>query len=133
MEQYLRCSICHLQDDWAGLLPLAEFAYNNSAHESTRKSPFFANYGFHPRFEIKTPEISTNPAADDMLQRLDTLNKELKIQLELAQENYKKFADRKRIEAPKFAIGEKVRLLRRKSERQDHPTNWIIRGLDRLR
>ena len=113
LEQYLRCSICHLQDDWAGLLPLAEFAYNNAEHVSTGKSPFYVNYGFHPRFEIRTPRISINPASKDTLEEIKKVNMELRTQLELAQESYKKYADRKRKEAPKFEVGEKVWLMRK--------------------
>src|SRR6202161_2438301 len=48
LEQYLRIFSSHRQDDWAKLLPLAEFAYNNAEHASTGMSPFFATYGFHP-------------------------------------------------------------------------------------
>src|SRR3954453_18286229 len=48
LEQYLRCFLNYQQDNWLELLPLAEFAYNNSAHSSTNLTPFFANYGFHP-------------------------------------------------------------------------------------
>ena len=48
MEQYLRFYINYLQDDWAERMPLAEFAANNQASETTGISPFFANYGFNP-------------------------------------------------------------------------------------
>jgi hypothetical protein len=42
MEQYL-CAFCNYeQDNWVELLPLAEFAYNNSMHASTRMTPFWA-------------------------------------------------------------------------------------------
>jgi hypothetical protein len=36
------------QDDWDKLLVFAEFAYNNSEHNSTGLSPFRLNYGFDP-------------------------------------------------------------------------------------
>ena len=36
------------QDDWVRLLPMAEFAYNNSTTMCNCMSPFYANYGFHP-------------------------------------------------------------------------------------
>jgi hypothetical protein len=49
MEQYLRAHVNYLQDDWAEWLPLAEFAANNQASETTGSSPFFANKGFDPR------------------------------------------------------------------------------------
>jgi hypothetical protein len=51
LEQYLRCTInCH-QDNWTELLPLAKFAYNNTIQGSTQQTPFFANYGYHPKFD----------------------------------------------------------------------------------
>ena len=48
LEQYLRQYCNYEQDNWNDLLPLAEYAYNNSATTATQVSPFFANYGFHP-------------------------------------------------------------------------------------
>uniref|UniRef100_A0A8D0BYT7 Gypsy retrotransposon integrase-like protein 1 n=1 Tax=Salvator merianae TaxID=96440 RepID=A0A8D0BYT7_SALMN len=45
LEQYLRCYVNYQQDDWADLLPLAEFAYNNVVHTATQQTPFRANYG----------------------------------------------------------------------------------------
>ncbi|TFK78159.1 hypothetical protein K466DRAFT_459505, partial [Polyporus arcularius HHB13444] len=35
--------------NWSKLLSAAEFAYNNAAHEGTKESPFFLEYGRHPR------------------------------------------------------------------------------------
>ena len=34
------------RDDWAQWMPLAEFAMNNVASETTAVSPFYSNYGF---------------------------------------------------------------------------------------
>ncbi|KAJ5919015.1 Retrotransposon polyprotein [Penicillium verhagenii] len=48
LEQYLRHYVNYQQDDWAGLLPIAQFAYNNAMHATTKESPFFANYGYNP-------------------------------------------------------------------------------------
>ena len=47
MEMYLHMFCLHRQDDWADLLPMAEFAYNNHHHPSIDTTPFFANYGYH--------------------------------------------------------------------------------------
>lgn len=41
---------------WDTLLPMIEFAYNNSTHSAIGTTPFFANYGFHPRFVTYLPE-----------------------------------------------------------------------------
>lgn len=34
---------------WVMLLPVVEFAYNNTYQVSIQTTPFFANYGYHPR------------------------------------------------------------------------------------
>ena len=55
LEQYLRCSINYHQDNWIDLLPLAEFAYNNTIQDSTSRRlslptvasvPDFINFNF---------------------------------------------------------------------------------------
>jgi hypothetical protein len=48
METYLRMFCSHRQDNWADLLLMMEFAYNNHHHLSINMTPFFANYGYHP-------------------------------------------------------------------------------------
>ena len=49
IEQYLESYVNYLQDNWAERMPLAEFAVNNQASETTGISPFFANYGYDPQ------------------------------------------------------------------------------------
>src|SRR5882724_10703846 len=48
LEQYLRVYCNYQQDNWSELLPLAEFAYNNTPSATTGITPFFANKGYHP-------------------------------------------------------------------------------------
>ena len=55
IKAYLRTFVGHNQDNWVGLLPMAEFAYNNSITMGKGMSMFYANYGFHP--------VSFDPAA----------------------------------------------------------------------
>ena len=108
LEQFLRCHCSFLQDDWESLLPLAEFAYNNSENSSTLHSPFFANYGFHPR---SLPEISlpTNvPATDDYVTTLQTTLRMLKDNLQQAKERQKIYYDRHRRENPPYQVGDSV-------------------------
>ncbi|SOV09809.1 uncharacterized protein UDID_19474 [Ustilago sp. UG-2017a] len=59
LEQFLRGYSNHLQTDWSNLLPLAKFSYNNAEHASTQLTPFFTNYGYHPRFSFD----NTDPAS----------------------------------------------------------------------
>jgi len=56
MEQYLPAFCNYEQDNWVELLPLAEFAYNNSVHHSTRMMPFWANYHYHPPMQFTPPK-----------------------------------------------------------------------------
>ncbi|KAG0154712.1 hypothetical protein PDIDSM_280 [Penicillium digitatum] len=57
LEQYLRAYVSYLQDDWSEWLPLAEFTANSHYPESTRVSPFYANYGFHPASGSNHPSL----------------------------------------------------------------------------
>jgi hypothetical protein len=45
IEAYLQSFINYEMDNWVGLLPMAEFAYNNAVTQATGMSPFVANYG----------------------------------------------------------------------------------------
>ena len=65
LEQYLRCYTNFRQDDWAYLLPSAEFAYNNQTHESTKNSPFFVEYGRHPRMFPEQDRVTRLSELDD--------------------------------------------------------------------
>jgi hypothetical protein len=62
LEQHLRAYVSYMQDDWLDWLPLAEFATNSMFSETTGLSPFFANYGFHPRLGVEPIEPVNMPA-----------------------------------------------------------------------
>ena len=47
MEAYLRSFVNFAQNDWAKLLPMAEFAYKNTKNASTSHTRFELNYGYH--------------------------------------------------------------------------------------
>ncbi len=111
VEQYLRAFVNYQQDDWAKLLPFAEFAYNNSVHSSTNLSPFFANYGFNPAIDFVPTTESCVPTAESIVQKFRTLNLFLTQQLSKSQEDMKRFADRKRMDI-EYSVGEWVYLSR---------------------
>jgi hypothetical protein len=78
------------QDNWLDLLSQAKFAYNNTMHASIGISPFFANYGFHPRFSLEIPGDSVNPSAEERATRLGQVQQNLMAELKLTQEWQKK-------------------------------------------
>ena len=53
MEAYLWAFVNYKQNDWARLLPMAKFAYNNPKNTSTDYTLFKLNSGFHPRVFYK--------------------------------------------------------------------------------
>ena len=52
LEQYLQVYYNYQQNNWSELLPLTEFAYNNTPNATTGTSPFFANNGYHPNILV---------------------------------------------------------------------------------
>ena len=79
-EQYLQCTINYQQDDWIEYLPLAEFAYN-TFHASTQQTPFFSNYGYHPKLELLNLSTNNNPSAKGFVKQLSELQAMLRLQL----------------------------------------------------
>ena len=53
MEAYLRAFVNFEQNNWARLLPMAKFAYNNAKNASTSHTPFELNCGYHPWVSYK--------------------------------------------------------------------------------
>ena len=90
---------------------MAEFAYINSIHSSTKVFPSLAYYGFHPRFSISTPKTSVNPSAERRAHTLEDLYRDLALEVRAASKQYKAQVDRHRLVAPTFAIGDRIWLL----------------------
>ena len=108
LEQYLRCFVSYQQDDWATFLPLAEFCYNNSIHSATQSTPFFANYGFHPKCDLLIPSQRLVPRAEFRIQSFNDLVKRLQENIALATAQMSESADKKRREQPNFQPGDMV-------------------------
>jgi transposase InsO family protein len=112
LEQYLRLYVNYLQDDWSDFLPMAEFAYNNSFHTSIGMTPFYANYGYHPRLEV-TLKPSLLPSAEEWSRHLHSFQNQLEENLKASQATYARYANLNRIPNPPFKEGDKVWLIKR--------------------
>ena len=133
MEQYLRAYTNYEQNDWVQLLPLAQFAYNNAVHASTRFTPFYANYGYNPTLQFKRPkakdgttggtEVRAEQEADAFVDRLHETHEQLREHILEAQRWQTKYAKGKAIE---FKIGEKVWLSTRhiKTQRESKKLDY---------
>jgi len=110
LKQYLRIFINHRQEQWPEWLGMAEFAYNNKAHSSTRISPFKANYGQDPRMGFKGKKKRKYEGAERFVTKMKEIQEEAKAALGKAQEEIKKYADRKRAEVDDYKVGNLVLL-----------------------
>ena len=74
------------QDDWAKLLPVAEFVINSRVNSSTGRSPFEMMYGYQPDFTIPVGGRSNIPAVYDRIDRLRETRKDAEAALRLSKE-----------------------------------------------
>ncbi|KFZ04506.1 hypothetical protein V502_10100, partial [Pseudogymnoascus sp. VKM F-4520 (FW-2644)] len=117
VEDYLRAYSTDDQASWVNLLPLAQFAYNNSTNHTTGKSPHYILYGFNCdiRFHVednalergidrglnprhpKTGRLSmpnlAMPGVEERIQRLHQLRTDLQTKLDQARKRMAKYYD----------------------------------------
>ncbi len=105
LEQYLQVYTNYQQDNWVTLLPMAEFAYNNTTNTTTGVPPFFANKGYHPEFTVDLQVETSLAEVQAFMVDLEHIQVELKENIAQAQERYWKNADKHRTEAPELKIG----------------------------
>uniref|UniRef100_A0A670K6E2 Gypsy retrotransposon integrase-like protein 1 n=1 Tax=Podarcis muralis TaxID=64176 RepID=A0A670K6E2_PODMU len=109
LQQYLRCYVNDRENDWVEKLALAEFAYNNAENVSTGMSPFLANHGCHPRaFPGGEGENWSVPAAEQFVEEMEAIHRQLQLNLNRAKEEYKRQADKNRREGESIRVGDQV-------------------------
>ena len=109
LDQYLRLFVNKRQDNWYDLLPMAEFQHNNHVHSATQQPPFLLDTGRLPRMGF---EPQQNPSgletANEFTERMRTAIDEAKSTIHKAQNDMKRYYDRRRTPAPVFKPGDKV-------------------------
>jgi len=78
LGQYLRIYCNYQQSDWAHLLLLAEFTYNNAPLVTMGISSFFANKGYYPCLDIQVNQTPTPETAQHYTANLEEVHMELK-------------------------------------------------------
>ncbi|MBW0579687.1 hypothetical protein O181_119402 [Austropuccinia psidii MF-1] len=91
LEQYLWIYFIYHQDDWNTWLPVAEFAYNNSDHSSTKQSLFFTVYGRYPQFY--SVHITQDTPAGKLSTKIQSVQQHVKRELEFCINRLKRYAD----------------------------------------
>jgi len=109
LDQYLQLFVNKRQDDWYDLLPLVEFQHNNHVHSATQHPPFLLDTGRLPCMGF---EPRQNPSGletvNKFMERMRMAIKEAKSAIHKAQDDMKRYYDRRRTPAPVFNPGDKV-------------------------
>ena len=77
LEQYIWVYCNYQQDNWFGLLPLTEFAYNDVPSATTSIMPFYANKGYHPNITVHPKRKLASARAQNFVTDLNELHQEL--------------------------------------------------------
>ncbi|KAH0608780.1 uncharacterized protein H6S33_001008 [Morchella sextelata] len=88
-----------------------EFSANNQVSASTKATPFFANYGFHPRFTVTIKSLDRTPPslnAKDFTSKMKELHEHLRSNIRTVQDQQEQAANTKRTPAPRYDIGDMV-------------------------
>jgi len=89
---------------------MAEFIYNNKVHSSIKTLPFKANYGQDLRMGFKRRRKEKYEGAEKFVEKMKEIQKEAKAALSKAQDEIKKYVDRKRGEVDNYKVGDLVML-----------------------
>lgn len=109
LENYLRCYCSYRQDDWAELLPSAEFAYNSAISEDLGTSPFEVDLGWCPRSPLDL--LSGSRVSVESVEEFKTA---LQASIKDAQYSYKISRARQaaqssmRYSTPQYSVGDYV-------------------------
>jgi transposase InsO family protein len=106
---WLRCYVDEQQSNWANLLPMAEFAHNNSFINSTGCSPFRMLYGYDPHMDLRIDEHISIPSLQDRWTKIAELQTHAKEQWKRTQERSMEYVNRHRKDM-EFKVGDKVLL-----------------------
>jgi len=89
---------------------MVEFVYNNKIYTATKILPFKANYGQDSRMGFEGRRKGKYEAAGKFMERMKKIQKEAKAVLGKAQEEMKKFTNRRQEEGEKYKVGDLVLL-----------------------
>ena len=111
LEQYLWLFMNQGQDDWVGLLPFAEFQYNNHIHSTTQQLPFLLDTGQMPHMGFEPSQQRSHlESVNELKECVDSALKEAKAALTKSKDDMAKYYDQRHTPAPDYKPGDKVYL-----------------------
>ncbi|MBW0474458.1 hypothetical protein O181_014173 [Austropuccinia psidii MF-1] len=125
LEQYLWMYFSYHQDDWNTWLPLAEFDYNNSDPSSTKQPQFLTVYGRDTQFD--SVHITQFTPAEKLSTKIQSVQQDVKRELEVAINRFKRYSDKSRESPPVFNPGDMV-WLSSKNIKSTRPTRKLSDG-----
>lgn len=127
LETMLRAYVAGDKSSWAEWLPLLEFAYNSSVHQSIGTSPYFLLYGFHPkepldfisnRGQVETRTYNLKNESKEFLEEVAMHREEARNAIARAQEGQAKAYNKGRRPPPVLRVGSKVLV-------NPHSLEWV--------
>jgi len=113
LEQMLRSLVNFHQTDWEEMLPMVEFAFNNSPSSSTGLTPFKTAYGCDPLvpLDLLNPKTVAGKVSDSakFVKDIAAYIQIARDNLVVAQDSQAEFANSRRSD-PSFKVGEQVLL-----------------------
>ncbi|MBW0526442.1 hypothetical protein O181_066157 [Austropuccinia psidii MF-1] len=106
ISRYLSTAYHPETDGQTARLTLAEFANNNSDDSSTKQSPCFTVYGRDPQFD--SAHITQDTSAGKVSKKIQSVQQGVNIELEVAINRFKGYADKSRAGPPVSNPGEMV-------------------------
>ena len=109
IQAILRNYLDYEQTNWIELLPVVQYALNDAVSATTKVTPNFAVFGTTRKKGWDVPTDEDTPLSE----RMKAYHQNIQTEHYWAKEQYKKYYDRKRSEAPELKEGDRVYLRRR--------------------
>jgi hypothetical protein len=106
--KYLRLFCDQQQDNWALLLPMAEFVINSRKVAALKYTPFEVQYGYQPNFTIPAGRTTLFPSVAQRLEHLREARKDAEAAMRMAKERLCSDNNTQARRSHVFAKGDKV-------------------------
>jgi hypothetical protein len=126
LEQYLRIYCNFQQDNWATILPMAQYVHNSWKSHTTRFTPFELLLGYTPEVRPVSTASTTLPSLQEKGNFLTQLRECAQEAIRTAQQNVLRLRNRSngRQAFHPFTVGERV-WLDGKNLRLSHPSTKL--------